>query len=58
MNAVEKSDISSNFLWRTKEEKTLTVFLIHILLYNYIINMLLYRLQTIKEIETKYLIQS
>ena len=32
-------------------------FLVYIILYNYIINMPLYRLQTRKEIETKYLLQ-
>ena len=53
---MEKSDKSKSYLENQRGEDS--QFLIHILLYNYIINMPLYRLQIRKEIETKYLLQS
>ena len=53
---MEKSDNFKSFLENQRGEDS--QFLIHILLYDYIINMPLYRLQTRKEIEKKYLLQS
>ena len=46
----QKILISSKVLWRSKEEKILTIFLTNILLHYYIVNIYFYRLQAKKEI--------